>query len=321
MKAAVYDHYGGPEVLRYEDVAPPVCHPKGVLIRVEAISIEGGDLLNRSGSLPNINAAPFVGGRQAAGEVVEVGDQVTEFAVGQRVVATAVRGSHAELFAAPARTTWRIPDRLDAAAAAAIPVAFGTAQEALFRYGDFTEGQMVLVRGGAGGVGVAAIQMAQAAGAALVVATGSSDERLERLKAFGMNVGINHRREQLAERIMTLTEGRGVDLVVDPVAGAGLQQCIHALARGGRVVMCGQASREPALADLASLMERNAAVAGFALDIASPRVHRAIAELLEDCASGRYRVIIDRIFPLAEAAAAHAYAESRQAVGRILLKP
>jgi len=321
MKAAVYDDYGGPEVLRYEDVAPPVCHPKGVLIRVEAISIEGGDLLNRSGSLPNINAAPFVGGRQAAGEVVEVGDQVTEFVVGQRVVATAVRGSHAELFAAPARTTWRIPDRLDAAAAAAIPVAFGTAQEALFRYGGFTEGQMVLVRGGAGGVGVAAIQMAQAAGAALVVATGSSDERLERLKAFGMNVGINHRREQLAERIMTLTEGRGVDLVVDPVAGAGLQQCIHALARGGRVVMCGQASREPALADLASLMERNAAVAGFALDIASPRVHRAIAELLEDCASGRYRVIIDRIFPLAEAAAAHAYAESRQAVGRILLKP
>jgi NADPH2:quinone reductase len=320
MKAAVYYQNGGPEVLKYEDVPDPVCHPKGVVIRVEAVSIEGGDTLNRwHGALLT---KPHVVGYQAAGEIVEVGSEVTNLRVGQKVTTVYNFGSHAALRAVPARNAWPVPKGLDIKLAAAIPVPFGTADDCLFEYGRLKEGETVLVQAGASGVGVAAIQLAKRAGAT-VLATASSDARLERLKPLGLDHGINYRTDDVVKSVMKITNNRGVDLVVDPVGGATLQGSLLSLAYRGRVSMVGAAGREPMTVDVSPLMAGNRSLTGVFLgaEIGTERAHNMIQRLIEEIARGEYTVVIDRTFPLSEAGAAHAYIESRQAVGRVLLIP
>src|SRR5919201_4927002 len=209
MKAAVIYENGGPDVLRYEDVADPECPEGCVVIDVEAISIEGGDLLARAGSPPP--SVPHIVGYLAAGAVVEVGAGVEDRAAGDRVVTLNAAGSHASKRAVHAMSTWPIPDGLGAAAAACVPVAFGTAQECLFTAGNLQPGQSALIHAGAGGVGMAAIQLAKQAGAT-VISTASRDEKLERLDEFGLDHGINYARENFADRTRELTDGRGADV-------------------------------------------------------------------------------------------------------------
>jgi NADPH2:quinone reductase len=320
MKAAVYYETGAPDVLRYEEVADPTSHPQGVIIRVEAVSIEGGDTLNRGGG--QMAGSPHIVGYQAAGEIVEVGAEVTHLKVGQKVVTVNAFGSHAEYRAVPARNAWPIPDGFDIQKASAIPVPFGTAHECLFGAGRLKAGETVLVQAGAGAVGLAAIQLAKQAGAT-VIASASSDERLERLKAFGMDHGINYGRDDLVEQVMKLTGGKGVDLVVDPVGGATLQSSLGALGYRGRISLVGNAGREPMKVDVSSLMGGNRSLTGVFLgaEIMTDRIHDMIQELIDRAAKGELEVVIDKTFPLSEAAAAHAYIESRQAVGRVLLIP
>jgi len=320
MKAAVYYTNGDPSVLVYEDVADPVCHPKGVIIRVEAVSIEGGDTLNRwRGPLVT---TPHIVGYQAAGEIIEVGAEVTHLKVGDRVATVDAFGSHAELRPVPARNCWPIPAGLDPAKAAVVPVAFGTAHECLFGRGGLKAGETALIQAGASGVGIAAIQLAKQAGAT-VLATASSDERLERLKAYGLDHGINYKRDEVAAEVRRLTGGKGADVVVDPVGGTTLQGSIDALAYRGRLSMVGAAGREAMKVDVASLMGGNRSLSGVFLgaEIMTDRVHDMIQGLIEDVAAGKLEVVIDRRFALSEAAEAHAYVESRQAVGRVILVP
>src|SRR5437764_15143481 len=227
MKAAVYYETGPPDVLRYEDVPDPVCAPGLVVIEVEAISIEGGDTLNRAGG--EMAASPHIVGYQCAGTIREVGDGVEDRRVGQRVVATMLSGSHAEVVAVPALLTWPVPEDADIVAAACVPVAFGTADDCLFEFGRLRSGEAVLVQAGAGGVGLAAIQLAKRAGAT-VLATASSDDKLAALDEFGMDHGINYRDNDAAEAARALTGGRGVDLVVAPVGGSTLAGSLRALA-------------------------------------------------------------------------------------------
>jgi NADPH2:quinone reductase len=320
MKAAVYYENGGPEVLRYEDVPDPACPAGGVLIRVEAVSIEGGDTLNRfRGALVT---RPHIVGYQAAGEIIEIGAGVEHLRVGQKVATVNMFGSHAELRAVSARTAWPIPDGFDPGKAAVIPVAFGTADDCLFEFGRLKAGETVLIQAGAGGVGLAAIQLAKRAGAT-VIATASSDERLARLKRYGLDHGINYKAEDVVQAVYRLTGNKGVDLVVDPVGGATLQSSLLSLGYRGRVSMVGQAGREPMQIDVSPLMPGNRTLTGVFLgaEIATDRVHNNIQRLIDEAARGEFEVVIDRRFPLAEAAAAHAYIESRQAVGRVLLVP
>ena len=320
MKAAVYYETGSPDVLRYEDVADPACHASGVVIRVEAVSIEGGDTLNRGGG--PMAGSPHIVGYQAAGEIVEVGGDVTHLKVGQKVVTVNAFGSHAELRSVPARNAWPIPDGFDIHKASAIPVPFGTAHECLFGHGQLKAGETVLIQAGASALGIAAIQLAKRAGAT-VLATASSDERLERLKVFGLDHGINYGRDDTVEQVMKLTGGKGVDLVVDPVGGATLKASLGSLGYRGRVSLVGNAGREPMMVDVSSLMGGNRRLSGVFLgaEIMTDRVHDLIQTLIEEAARGELQVIIDRTFPLSEAAVAHAYIESRQAVGRVLLIP
>ena len=320
MKAAVYYENGSPDVLKYEEVPDPVCHPKGVIIRVLAISIEGGDTLNRwRGPLVR---HPHIVGYQASGEIIEVGSEVTNLKVGQNVATCGAFGSHAELRAVPARSCWVVPPGFDVKLAAPIPVTFGTADDCLFEFGRLKAGETVLIQAGASGVGLAAIQLAKRAGAT-VIATASSDERLERLKAYGLDHGVNYRTHDVVEAVQKLTGGAGVNLVVDPVGGSTLPSSLGSLGYRGRISLVGNAGREPMTVDVSSLMGGNRSLSGVFLgaEIVTDRVHDNIQRLINEAAAGALKVVIDRTFPLSEAAAAHAYIESRQAVGRVLLIP
>ena len=323
MKAAAYTRTGGPDVLEYVDVPDPDVRPGGIILEIEAVSIQGGDLLHRAGGLLATN--PHVVGYQAAGRVREVGANVTGFQVGQPVVATMGYGSHAELASVPAQSVYAIPDGLSIDEAAGVPIEFGTADDCLFEFGHLREGETVLVQAGAGGVGLAAIQLAKAAGASVVLATASSDDRLERLHEFGMDHGINYARDDVATRVRELTEGRGVDLVVDPVGGSTLEGSIAALAYRGRVSWVGRAGREPKPPEVWPLMEKNASLTGVFLGAEMgrdpARVRAMIERLLQRVAAGELRVVVDRVFSLAEAADAHAYIEGRHAFGRVLMRP
>jgi NADPH2:quinone reductase len=314
MKAAVYYETGAPSVLRYEDVPDPAPGPDEMLMRVEAISIEGGDTLNRLGG--ELATVPHVVGYQSAGTVLEVGANVGGFAVGNRVVSTGMHGSHAELRVVYPSFSWKVPDGLSIEQAACVPVAYGTAHDCLFEFGR--------LHAGASGVGVAAIQMAKQAGAR-VIATASSAQRLARLHEFGLDDGVDYTVNDFVTEVRALTGGRGADVIVDSVGGSILQKSLHALAYRGRCVTFGNAGREKtASLDISSMGGQNQSLIGYFLGaelLMSTRAHPMIQRILDDVATGMIRVVVDRTFPLENAEEAHAYIESRQAFGRVVLVP
>jgi NADPH2:quinone reductase len=320
MKAAVYYETGAPDVFRYEDVPDPVAGPGMVLIDVEAISVEGGDTLNRAGG--EMPAVPHIVGYQCAGTISAVGEGVTDRHVGQRVVATNFWGSHAEKMAVLSLLTWPIPDGGDLVKCACVPVAFGTADDCLFEFGHLQAGETVLVQAGAGGVGIAAIQLAKRAGAT-VYATASSDERLKPLYDLGMDEGIDYSTSGWVDRVRERSGGNGVNLVVDSVGGKILQGSVACLAYRGRCITVGSAGRDEQPLDVRALGAGNQTITGVFLgaEMVNPRTREMIQRHVDDVAAGRLTVVVDRTFPLPEAAAAHAYIESRRAVGRVVLIP
>jgi NADPH2:quinone reductase len=321
MKAAVYYETGSPSVFRYEDLPDPACRPGGVILEIKAIGIQGGDTLHRQGGV--LATTPHVVGYQAAGIIREIGERVTDRKPGDRVVATMGFGSHAELASVPSGSTYLVPDSLDLELAAAVPIEFGTADDCLFEFGHLKAGETVLVQAGGGGVGLAAIQLAKRAGAT-VLATASSDEKLQRLKEFGLDHGINYRTTDFAEQTMRLTSGRGADLIVDSVGGKTLEGSVAALAYRGRISWVGNAGREGP-ANLGGLGAKNASVTGVFLgaemSVNAARCRAMIERLLADVGKGELKVVIDRKFPLSDARGAHEYIESRGAFGRVLLIP
>jgi NADPH2:quinone reductase len=220
--------------------------------------------------------------------------------------------------------TWPVPEGLDSAVAACIPVAFGTAQECLFTAANLEKGQTVLIHAGAGGVGMAAIQLAKQAGAT-VISTASSDEKLERLGPLGLDHGINYARQSFVEEVRELTDGHGVDVVLDAIGGKNLVDGIDALANRGTIVSVGVAARAGSTIEASSLWTKNNSLRGVylggALLAEYPRVHPMIGDLIERVAGGELHVEIDRSFTLSEAAAAHAYLEGRTAFGRVVMAP
>jgi NADPH2:quinone reductase len=309
-------------VLRYDDVPDPELQPAGVLVEVGAIGIQGGDVLHRQGG--EIPSAPHIVGYQAAGVIREVGAEVTDLSPGQPVVTVMFAGSHAELVSVPAVSVWVLPDGLSIEQAAGVPIEFATAHDCLHEFGHLQAGESVLVQAGAGGVGLAAVQLAKAAGAT-VLATASTDERAERLRDHGVDHPINYVANDLVAEVRAATGGQGVDLVVDPVGGRVLEASIAALAYRGRISSVGSAGRDERPADVRPLAEKNASITGVFLGaelvLDAARVRPLVADLLGQVARGELQVVIDRTYPLADAAEAHRYIESRQAFGRVLLVP
>jgi len=236
MKAAVYYKNGAPEVLQYEDVPDPVIKAKDILIRVHCVSIEGGDTLNRLGG--PLRTQPHIVGYQAAGEIIEMGAEVTGHQLGDRVTTVMGDGSHAELRAVHMTSAWKIPDQMSYQTGSAIPVPFGTAHDCLFEYGRLQAGETVLVQAGGSAVGLAAIQLAKRAGA-IVIATASSSAKLAALEALGMDHGINYVDSDLVKEVKNITGGKGANVIVDPVGGPTMQKSIYSLAYRGRLSTVG----------------------------------------------------------------------------------
>ncbi|RLC58953.1 MAG: zinc-binding alcohol dehydrogenase family protein [Chloroflexi bacterium] len=321
MKAAVYYETGKPDVFKYEERPDPNVTATSVLIQVEAISIEGGDVLNRAGG--DMPSKPHTVGYQCAGTITQAGDNVPDRKVGDRVVATMPFGSHAELVSVSSMQTWPVPEGMDVREAACVPVAYGTAHECLFEFGHLKEGESVLIQAGGGGVGLAAIQLAKRAGAK-VLATAGSDEKLERLKEFGLDHGVNYRHDDWVAKVKAASGG-GVNLVVDSV-GTTLAGSVAATGYKGRIVVVGNAGRSTErCVDPAVLSEMNRSLTGVffgaSLMVDRARAYPMVQSRIEEIARGEVKVVIDREFALSEAAAAHAYIESRQAFGRVLLRP
>lgn len=319
MKAAVYDVEGAPGVLKYVDVPEPVTGPDDILISVEAISIEGGDLINRRSTPPPLPL--WIGGYAAAGTVVAVGSKVRSRTVGDRVAAFHMQGSHAERWAVPAERTWLIPDGVGMAEAATLPISFGTAHHCLFTRGMLRQGETVLIQAAAGGVGLAAVQLASQAGAT-VIAVVSGTQRRGRLRELGADHVVDRTKDNIVDSVRQYTHGTGVDLVIDPV-GTTLPVSLSALASEGRLVFVGNAGGNSLTVDLWSAMQSNQTLMGVFMGplFARHGVRTSVDEMLQAVAAGRVTVVIDRIFPLANAAAAHEFAETAKPLGRIVMKP
>lgn len=319
MKAAVYDAAGAPGVLRYADIPTPDVGPDEVLIAVEAISIEGGDLINRRSTPPPHSS--WVVGYAAAGTVVAVGSNVASRRVGERVTAFGMQGSHAELWAVPAGRTWLIPDGVEAVDAAILPISFGTAHHCLFARGALAHGETVLIQAAAGGVGLAAVQLAAQAGAT-VIAVASGTQRSSRLRELGAHHVVDRTAYNVVDAVRQITHGAGTNLVLDPV-GTTLQDSLAALAPEGRLVFVGNAGGGNLAVDLWPAMQGNQTLSGVFMGplFERPAIRSTVDELLQAVADGRIYTVIDRIFPLAQAAAAHAYAETAKPLGRVVMRP
>lgn len=320
MKAVYYYENGGPEVMHFGDIDDPVVNADTVLIRNEAISVEGGDLLNRLISPPE--KTPFVPGYQAAGVVEAIGSSVTRFKPGQRVVAFNWQGSHAELFAAPEKYTYAIPDALDIMLAAVAPIAFGTAHDALIEYGNLQPGETVLIQGAAGGVGLAAVQIAKERDAT-VIGTASSNERLKLIKPFGLDHGINYRDEDIAEKCLAITDGRGVDLAIDLAGGNGKEKLVKALKPHGRYGAIGASTGDIPSFSFFELISEMLVVYGVSLgsEMHTDRIRALVERVLSKMESGSYRMPIDTVFSLEHAVQAHDYVANKHPFGRVVMQP
>ena len=216
-------------------------------------------MLNRAGGA--LTSRPHVVGYNCAGIVREVGAEVTDRKPGDRVTALMANGSHAAMVSVPSTSTWLVPDGCSIEHAACVPVSWGTAHDCLFEFGRLQADETVLVQAGTSGVGIACVQLAKRAGAK-VFATSSSDEKLERLKAYGMDVGINYKTGSFVEAVRGATSGRGVALVVDSVGGKTLEGSIQCAAYRGRVITVGNVSREGQRIDIGPLSASNASLTG-----------------------------------------------------------
>ena len=323
MKAAVYYETGSPDVFRYEDVPDPTVGPGDILIDVEAVSIEGGDTLNRLGG--DLARMPHVVGYQCAGTVAEVGADVRGFAVGDRAVTVGLDGSHAERRVTPGGVRLEDsrrrspPTTPPACPCPSAPPTTASSSSATCRWARRSSSMP-------GPAGSASPPSRWPSGPGRASSpTASSDDRLERLRELGLDEGINYVTHDFVAEARRLTDGRGVDVVVDSVGGVTLQGSINVLAYRGRCVTVGDAGRTAAEhLDISTMRGNNQTLSGYFLGaelLLSARPHAMIARHLDAIGRGELKVVIDRVFPLSDAAGAHAYIESRQAFGRVLLVP
>lgn len=325
MKAIRIHEDGGPEVLRYEDVADPVPGPGEVLIALRAASLNHLDLWIRQG-LPSV-PKPRILGADGAGVVAALGEGVESFAGGDRVVinpgvehgaAIAVigehsDGTHCELIALPAAQVFPLDDALSFEQAAAFPLVYETAYRMLVTKAGLREGEWVLVWGIGGGVATAAFEIARALGARTIV-TSSSDAKLERARELGADAVVNHATGDVAAAVKEATGGEGVDVVVEHVGEATWKTSLAAVAVGGRIAVCGATSGPNPPALLHRLWWKQLTVYGSTMG-----TREDFLGAYELVRSGRARVHVDSVFPLAEAQAAHERLERGEQLGKIVL--
>lgn len=320
MRAVIFDQPGDPEVLRLAEAPDPQPAPGELLVRVRATAVNRADLLQRRGGYPPPPGASPILGLELAGEVAA---DASGWRAGDRLMAVVTGGGYAELATVPEGMAIPVPDGLSFAEAAAIPEAFLTAFLNLFTLGRLAEGEAVLIHAGASGVGTAAIQLARAAGAR-VFATAGSAEKLALCRELGAELAIDYKREAFQERVAAATAGRGADLVLDFVGAPYWEANLAALAPRGRLMLIGFLGGSRGQLDLGPVMTKSLTVSGTTLrrtpldrKVALTRDFAAFA--LPRFASGELRPVIDRSYPLAEAAAAHRTLEANENAGKVVL--
>jgi len=324
MKAVRIHEDGGPEVLRYEDAPDPEAGPGEVLVRLAAASLNHLDVWMRKG-LPSV-PKPRILGADGAGTVEAVGEGVAGVAPGQEVVLNPgledgahiigehCDGTHAELIAVPAEYVHPKPAHLDLVEAAAFPLVYATAYRMLVTRARLQEGEWVLCWGVGSGVGSAAFVLAKALGARVVVTSGA-DEKLERALALGADAAVNHSTADVAKEVKAATKGHGIDVVVEHVGEATWRTSLSVAAHAGRIAVCGATSGPNPPAGLNRIWWKHLSILG------STMATRAdFAGLLELMERTRIRPIVDRVFPLAEAADAHRYLEEQRQFGKVMLR-
>lgn len=323
MKAIAFDAPGDPEVLYLSDQPDPTPGPDDLLVRVRASALNRADTLQRLGGYPPPPEESEILGLELAGDVEAIGHNVTDFVPGDRVFGLVGGGGYAEKALLHAGMAMRIPDGWSYEYAAAVPEVFFTANETLFTLGRLTQGETVLIHAGASGVGTAGLQMARQAGARVFVTAGSAD-KIERTVALGAEAGINYKAEDFAERVMALTDGAGVELVQCFVGAPYWQRNLDCLKTAGRLVLVGLMGGAEVNVNLSILMGKRLTVIGSVmrsqpLDNKIAITQRFRERWLPLIENGTIHAVIDRSFPLAEAAAAHRYMEENRNVGKILL--
>ncbi len=323
MRAVRAPEPGGPEALVVAEVPDPVPGPGEVLVAVHAAGVNRADILQRKGHYPPPPGAPDVLGLEAAGEVVGLGEGVDGIGVGDRVCAILPGGGCAELVALPAETAVPWPAGLDAVGAAAVPEVFTTAYDNLVNRGRLRRGETVLLHGGSSGVGTAGIQLAARMGCRVLVTAGNAD-KLAACADLGADAGINYREEDFVERVRELTDGRGVDVILDIIGGRYLDGNLRCLATEGRLVIIGLMGGATAELDLGRLLTRRLTVTASTLrarpvEAKAALARQLVAEVWPGFADGSLRPVVDTVLPLEEVAEAHRRMESSEHVGKIVL--
>jgi len=342
MKAVRFHEYGGPEVLRYEDAPDPVRKPGEVLVRVRACALNHLDLFQRIGP-PRVKVnLPHISGSDIAGTVEETPPDETELQKGAevivnpglgcgrcekclsgkdnqcryyRIIGNEVDGGYAELVSVPRRNVLLKPERMDFVQAASFPLVFLTAYHMLITKAGLVAGETVVVLSAGSGVGIAAIQVAKAHGAN-VIATSRRDAKLKRAVELGADYVVNTETQDLIQEVRKYTDGRGADVVVEHVGNATWDRSIKAVAKGGRVVTCGATTGYEAVTDLRYIYAKEVSVFGTYMGGAGE-----LFRVVELFRQRRLRPIVDREYPLNQAAQAQARMEGDEHFGKLVLTP
>jgi NADPH:quinone reductase-like Zn-dependent oxidoreductase len=340
MKAIRLHEFGGPEVLRYEDVPDPVIRQDQVLVRVKACAMNHLDLFVRKG-LPGVKL-PHIPGSDIAGEVVQVGEYVTSVSAGQRVIVApmhfcnhcvacsagqqnmcreftvlgnGVDGGDCELIAVPEVSVIPIPETLGYNEAASVPLVFLTAFHMLTGRASLQPGQTVLVLGANSGVGIAAIQIAKLF-EATVITTAGSEAKATKARELGADYVIDHYKQKISSEVRRITDKAGVDIVIEHVGPATWEESVKSLKPGGTLVTCGATTGPEAKIDLRFLFARQLSLLGSYMGTLG-ELHRVLPFVF----SGKLKPVVDRVFPLREARAAHEYMDKSEMFGKIVLVP
>ena len=340
MKAIQFQQHGGPEVLKYVDAPDPIIRANEVLVHVRACALNRLDLWVRQG-LPNVSIPlPHIPGSDVAGEIAQVGADVTTVCIGQKVVLAPgvtcgkcaaclagldnrcrqftnlgymIDGGCAEFVRVPEVNCLPHPENLSFEQAATIPLVFQTAWHMLVARAEVQPGEDVLILGAGSGVGSAAIQIAKFLGAQ-VIATAGTDEKLAKARELGADHLIHHKSKKIREEVRRITNKRGVDVVFEHVGTATWDDSLASLAASGRLVTCGATTGFDAKVDLRFLFSRQLSLLGSYMGTKNDL--RTVMKLV---AAGRLKPVVDRAFPLSEAAAAHTYLESGAQFGKVVL--
>ncbi len=326
MKAVEITAYGAPEVLRLAERERPVAGSGEVLIRVGASGVNRPDVLQRTGNYPVPPGASDIPGLEVAG-VIEAGDAAAMaeagLKVGDRVCALVSGGGYAQYCTAPVGQCLPVPQGLSDLEAAGLPETFFTVWSNVFERGRLQPGETLLVQGGSSGIGVTAIQMAKAMGARVIVTVGS-DAKAQACLALGADHAINYKTQDFVREVADLTGGRGVDVILDMVAGAYVAREIDSLAEDGRLVIIAVQGGVKAEINAGAVLRRRLTITGSTLRPRPVAFKAAIARSLRErvwplIESGQIRPVVHQVFPAAEAAQAHALMESNQHIGKLLL--